>query len=85
MFERHPVEGKSIGRKMPKPTEWERAQGMTRGTAKKQLPVCHLCGREFGTASIKIHMKACAEKYEREKGKLVILVVTRWTLGGHLL
>ena len=70
MFERHPVEGKSIGRKMPKPTEWERAQGMTRGTgAKKQLPVCHLCGREFGTASIKIHMKACAEKYEREKGK----------------
>ena len=33
------------------------------------MPICHLCGREFGTASIQIHMKACAEKYEREKGK----------------
>ena len=37
--------------------------------AKKQFPICHLCGREFGTASLKIHLKACAEKYEREKGK----------------
>ena len=55
---------------MPKPTEWERAQGMTRGVGgKKQLPVCHLCGREFGTASLQIHLKACAIKYEREKGK----------------
>lgn len=55
---------------MPKPTEWERAQGMSKGMgAKKQLPVCHLCGREFGTASLQIHMKACAKKYEREKGK----------------
>ena len=43
---------------------------MTRGVGgRKQLPVCHLCGREFGTASLKIHLKACAVKYEREKGK----------------
>jgi hypothetical protein len=43
---------------------------MARGMgAKKQLPVCHLCGREFGTHSIQIHIKACAVKYEREKGK----------------
>ena len=51
-------------------TEWEKAQGMRAPKgAKKQFPVCHLCGREFGTASITIHLKACAEKYEREKGK----------------
>ena len=51
-------------------TEWEKAQGMRAPKgAKKQFPVCHLCGREFGTASLKIHLKACAVKYEREKGK----------------
>ena len=55
---------------MPKLTEWEKASGMRNPAGGKiRLPVCHLCGREFGTASIKIHMKACAEKYEREKGK----------------
>jgi hypothetical protein len=55
---------------MPKLTEWEKAQGMRAPKGgKKALPVCHLCGREFGTASLKIHLKACAEKYEREKGK----------------
>ena len=55
---------------MPKLTEWEKAQGVRapRG-AKRQLPVCHLCGREFGTASLKIHLRACSERYEREKGK----------------
>ena len=50
-------------------TEWERAQGKRSSGGKKSLPVCHLCGREFGTASLKIHLKTCAERYEREKGK----------------
>jgi hypothetical protein len=49
-------------------TEWERAQGKKSGE-KKQLPFCHLCGRQFGTASLKIHLKECAKKYEREKGR----------------
>ena len=30
------------------------------------LPFCHLCGRQFGTTSLGIHMKACKEKWERE-------------------
>ena len=30
------------------------------------LPACHLCGRQFGTSSLAIHIKACAEKWERE-------------------
>ena len=55
---------------MPKPTEWDRLAGnRTPSGGKQRLPVCHLCGREFGTASLQIHLKACAQKYEREKGK----------------
>lgn len=39
------------------------------GGGRQTLPVCYLCGREFGTASLQIHIKACKEKYERERGK----------------
>ena len=47
------------------------AAGAMRGTAgqKPQLPMCHLCGQQFGTASLQIHQKACAQKYERERGR----------------
>jgi ribosomal protein L32 len=31
-----------------------------------RLPSCHLCGRQFGTSSLAIHVKACREKWERE-------------------
>ena len=34
--------------------------------APPSLPSCHLCGRQFGTASLAIHLKACTEKWERE-------------------
>ena len=37
--------------------------------SKPALPLCHLCGQQFGTASIKIHQKTCKEKYERERGR----------------
>ena len=30
------------------------------------LPHCHLCGRQFGTSSLQIHLKACKEKWERD-------------------
>ena len=33
---------------------------------KKVLPVCYICGREFGTASLAIHLKACKKRFERE-------------------
>ena len=26
--------------------------------------VCYICGREFGTASLEIHMKTCKKKWE---------------------
>ena len=31
--------------------------------------LCYICGRQFGTKSIKIHIKNCEEKWEREQGK----------------
>lgn len=33
------------------------------------LPACHLCGRQFGTSSLAIHLKACKERWEREHKK----------------
>ena len=33
------------------------------------LPACHLCGRQFGTSSLAIHLKTCKEKWEREHNK----------------
>ena len=32
----------------------------------KHLPslLCHICGKQFGTASLEIHMRQCAKKWE---------------------
>lgn len=32
--------------------------------SKPRALVCHICGREFGTKSLSIHIKACAKKWE---------------------
>lgn len=29
--------------------------------------VCYICGREFGTASLDFHLKACKKKWENEQ------------------
>ena len=29
--------------------------------------VCYICGREFGTASLEIHLKTCKKKWEEEQ------------------
>ena len=31
--------------------------------------VCYICGREFGTASLEIHLKTCKKKWEEEQKK----------------
>ena len=49
--------------------ESSRPSKLTPTKGKHMLPVCHLCGREFGTASLAIHLKSCKERYEREKGR----------------
>ena len=38
-------------------------------SAPPKLPNCHLCGRQFGTTSLGIHLKACKQRWEREHGK----------------
>lgn len=32
--------------------------------------MCYICGREFGTASLEIHLKTCKKKFEAEQAKL---------------
>ena len=32
--------------------------------------ICPLCGREYGTASLQIHMKSCRQKYELQQQEL---------------
>ena len=32
--------------------------------------ICPLCGREFGTMSLKIHMKSCRQKFENSQAHL---------------
>ena len=34
------------------------------------LPVCYICGRQFGTKSLPIHEKACLKKFEQEQAQL---------------
>jgi len=31
--------------------------------------MCYICGREYGTASIDIHLKSCSKKWEMEENK----------------
>ena len=36
---------------------------------KPKSVVCYICGREYGTASIDIHLKTCVKKWEQEESK----------------
>ena len=31
--------------------------------------MCYICGREYGTKSLEIHIKTCIKKWEIEEGK----------------
>ena len=35
-----------------------------------RMLICPLCGREFGSMSLNIHMKTCKEKFERQQKDL---------------
>jgi len=48
-------------------------RGEASWTAPKRPPptvVCYICGRSYGTASITIHSKACAKRFEEEQSQL---------------
>ena len=34
--------------------------------------MCYICGREYGTASLDIHIKSCEKKWENEQAKLPV-------------
>ena len=38
--------------------------------ARPKTLVCYICGREYGTRSLEIHIKACERKFENEQQKL---------------
>jgi protein-arginine kinase activator protein McsA len=40
---------------------------LTKGPA---LPLCYICGRQFGTSSILLHEPKCMQKWENEQSKL---------------
>lgn len=43
----------------------------TKGMAPRpKTLVCYICGREYGTRSLEIHIKACERKFENEQKKL---------------
>ena len=37
--------------------------------AKPQGILCYICGKEYGSASIEIHLKTCKKKWEDEEAK----------------
>ena len=37
---------------------------------KPKALMCYICGREYGTASLEIHLKTCKKKFENEQSKL---------------
>ena len=40
------------------------------GGSRPSLPICYICGRQFGSQSLPIHEKACLKKWEQEQEKL---------------
>ena len=36
---------------------------------KPRTLVCYICGREYGTTSLGIHVKTCIKKFEMEQNK----------------
>ena len=37
---------------------------------KPRALVCYICGREYGTSSLDIHLKTCKKKWEQDQEKL---------------
>jgi len=36
---------------------------------KPKALMCYICGREYGTSSLQIHIKSCIKKWETEEAK----------------
>ena len=53
--------GSSRGGPGGAPLNWNAAKEIK----KPKALVCYICGREFGTASLEIHLKTCKKKWEQ--------------------
>lgn len=49
-----------------------RARGLTKVKNRPKQLICHLCGNDFGTASLAIHVKACRRKRIVDQSKLPV-------------
>ena len=36
------------------------------GLTRPKALMCYICGREYGSASLEIHLKACRKKWDQE-------------------
>ena len=50
-------------------TGWQAQVKTLEAAERLALPVCHLCGRQFGSASLEIHQRTCRLRFEREHGR----------------
>ena len=41
----------------------------THQKSKPRALICYICGREFGTKSLKIHLKTCVQMWEYQEEK----------------
>jgi hypothetical protein len=41
-----------------------------KGVQRPRTLVCYICGREYGTRSLEIHLKTCEKKWDVEQAKL---------------
>ena len=61
----------SIPRKSPRKSPPKKASPQKRAPGQRPRGlICPLCGREYGTASLQIHMKSCRQKFELQQQDL---------------
>ncbi len=47
----------------------DRGGSQPREIVRPKTLMCYICGREFGTKSLEIHLKSCKQKWENEEAK----------------
>merc|ERR1719238_1852510 len=45
----------------------EAPSSRSKSPSRARFVTCHICGRDFGTASLEIHQRSCRKKWEQEE------------------
>ena len=67
-----PAASKTVGAAPKKPLGAAGARSLSKPPAVPMRPkalMCYICGREYGTASLEIHIKTCKKKWDIEQEK----------------